>query len=105
MFFHEVISGDLSGDVVRARAVAFCVMTISRLFHSFNSRNARKSLFKLDIFTNKNHLSATGLSLAMQIIIVYILYLEEVFKVAPLAAKDWLTYFSFFALIFVVGGR
>ena len=101
-FSREVISGALSGDVARARTVAFCVMVISQLFHSFNCRNARLSLFKLGVFTNKKLLFATGLSLVMQITIVYIPYLEDVFKVTPLAARDWLTVFSFSALIFVV---
>ncbi|HJW86820.1 MAG TPA: cation-translocating P-type ATPase, partial [Candidatus Brocadiaceae bacterium] len=101
-FSHEVISGELSGDVARARTVAFCVMVVSQLFHSFNCRSVRLSLFKVGVFTNKKLLLATGISLAMQITIVYIPYLEDVFKVTPLAARDWLTVFGFSALIFVV---
>ncbi|MEK7776214.1 MAG: cation-translocating P-type ATPase C-terminal domain-containing protein, partial [Planctomycetota bacterium] len=101
-FSHEVISGTLSGDVARARTVAFCVMVVSQLFHSFNCRSVRLSLFKVGVFTNKKLLLATGLSLAMQITIVYIPYLEDIFKVTPLAIRDWITVFSFSALIFVV---
>lgn len=101
-FANEVLPCALSGDVARARTVAFCVMVISQLFHSFNCRNARLSLFKVGVFTNKKLLLATGLSLAMQITIVYIPYLENVFKVTPLGVRDWITVFGFSSLIFVV---
>ncbi|MBI5308792.1 MAG: cation transporting ATPase C-terminal domain-containing protein, partial [Planctomycetes bacterium] len=54
------------------------------------------------VFTNKKLLLATGLSLAMQITIVYIPYLEDVFKVTPLDIRDWMTVFGFSSLIFIV---
>ncbi|OHB42410.1 MAG: hypothetical protein A2Y11_06350 [Planctomycetes bacterium GWC2_39_26] len=101
-FTKEVIPCCLSGDIERSRTVAFCVMVVSQLFHSFNCRNARLSLFKVGIFTNKKLLLATGLSLAMQIAIVYTPYLENVFKVTPLDLKDWITIFGFSSFAFVV---
>ena len=101
-FTNEVLPCALSGDLDRARTVAFCVMVISQLFHSFNCRNARLSLFKVGVFTNKKLLLATGLSLAMQIAIVYTPYLENVFKVTPLDLKDWITVFGFSSFTFVI---
>ena len=77
-------------------------MVVSQLFHSFNCRNARLSLFKVGVFTNKKLLLATGLSLAMQIAIVYTPYLENVFKVTPLDLKDWITVFGFSSFTFVI---
>ena len=101
-FTNEVLPCALSGDLDRARTVAFCVMVISQLFHSFNCRNARLSLFKVGVFTNKKLLLATGLSLAMQIAIVYTPYLENVFKVTPLDLKDWVTVFGFSSFTFII---
>ncbi|MFO0795661.1 MAG: cation-translocating P-type ATPase, partial [Candidatus Brocadiaceae bacterium] len=66
------LGGKLLGDIERARTVAFCVMVISQLFHSFNCRNARRSLFEIGVLSNKKLLLATGLSLVMQVAIVYI---------------------------------
>ncbi|HHT9106561.1 MAG TPA: cation-translocating P-type ATPase [Candidatus Wujingus californicus] len=101
-FSKEVIPCCLSGDIERSRTVAFCVMVISQLFHSFNCRNTRRSLFAIGVFTNKKLLAATGLSLAMQTAIVYTPYLENVFKVTPLDLKDWITVFGFASIIFVI---
>lgn len=101
-FTNEVLPCALSGDLDLARTVAFCVMVISQLFHSFNCRNARLSLFKVGVFTNKKLLLATGLSLAMQIAIVYTPYLENVFKVTPLDLKDWVTVFGFSSFTFII---
>lgn len=105
-FLNEMIpcalGGTLHGDLDRARTVAFCVMVISQLFHSFNCRNARRSLFEIGAFTNKKLLLATGLSLAMQVAIVYIPYSEDIFNVTPLRLKDWIIVFGFSSLIFVI---
>ncbi|MCF6155640.1 MAG: cation-translocating P-type ATPase [Candidatus Brocadia sp.] len=94
--------GPLSGDLERARTVAFSVMVISQLFHSFNCRNAHRSLFMIGVFTNKKLLLATGFSLAMQVAIVYIPYSENIFKVIPLELKDWIAIFGFSTLVFII---
>ncbi|MCF6156947.1 MAG: cation-translocating P-type ATPase [Candidatus Brocadia sp.] len=105
-FLNELIpcclGGELFGDLDRARTVAFCVMVISQLFHSFNCRSARRSLFQIGVFTNKKLLLATGLSLVMQAAIVYIPYSEAVFKVVPLGLEDWIIVFGFSSLTFVI---
>ncbi|MEP9409820.1 MAG: cation-translocating P-type ATPase [Candidatus Brocadia sp.] len=92
----------LSGDIELARAVAFCVMVISQLFHSFNCRNINRSLFEIGVFSNKKLLLATGLSLAMQIAIVYTPFLEDIFRVRPLGFSDWIVVFGFSSLTFIV---
>ncbi len=103
-FLNELIpcalGGELHGNFERARTVAFCVMVISQLFHSFNCRNAWRSLFELGIFTNKKLLLATGLSLVMQVAIVHIPLFENVFKVTSLGLKDWIIVFGFSSFIF-----
>ncbi|GAN35314.1 MAG: cation-translocating P-type ATPase [Candidatus Brocadia sp. AMX2] len=105
-FLNELIpcclGGPLTGDLERARTAAFSVMVISQLFHSFNCRNAHRSLFKIGIFTNKKLLLATGFSLAMQVAIIYIPYSENVFKVMPLELKDWIAIFGFSTLVFII---
>ncbi|MDQ1271732.1 MAG: P-type Ca2+ transporter type [Planctomycetota bacterium] len=105
-FLNELIpccfGGHLSGNLERARTVAFTVMVVSQLFHSFNCRNAKRSLFEIGVFTNKKLLLAAGLSLAMQVAIIYIPYSEGIFKVTPLGLKDWIIVFGFSSLIFVI---
>ncbi|HHT9110639.1 MAG TPA: cation-translocating P-type ATPase [Candidatus Brocadiaceae bacterium] len=94
--------GEISGDVERARTVAFCVMVISQLFHSFNCRNTKRSLFEIGVFTNKKLLIAAGISFALQAAIVHSHYLEDIFKVTPLGFRDWLVVMGFSSFIFII---
>lgn len=95
------LGGTLKSDLDRSRTVAFSVMVVSQLFHSFNCRNARHSLFRIGVLSNKKLLLAAGISLAMQVAIVYIPYSEGIFKVTPLELQDWIIVFGFSSLTFV----
>ena len=101
-FRNEAAPNLLRGDIELARTIAFCVMVVSQLFHSFNCRNARRSLFDIGVFTNKKLLMATGLSVVMQVAIVYTPFFEDIFRVRPLGLNDWITVFGFSSLTFVI---
>jgi len=74
----------------RARTAAFVVLACSQLFHSFNCRSMVESLFKLGIFTNKNLVYATSVSFILQMSVVYVPFLQKVFKTEPLSLFDWI---------------
>ena len=73
----------------RARTAAFIVLSCSQLFHSYNCRSMTESLFKLGIFTNKKLILATSVSFFLQMAVVYMPFLQKVFKTEPLGAFDW----------------
>ena len=75
-------------DLARARTAALFALASSQLFHSLNCRSQRESLFKLGIFTNMKLIAAAGISLALQIAIIYIPFTQKVFKVEPLSPLD-----------------
>jgi Ca2+-transporting ATPase len=72
-----------------ARSAAFIVLACSQLFHSFNCRNMKVSLFKIGIFTNKSLIGATLLSFALQMMVIYTPFFQKVFKTVPLGLFDW----------------
>ncbi|MFA5096372.1 MAG: calcium-transporting P-type ATPase, PMR1-type [Candidatus Omnitrophota bacterium] len=74
----------------RARTAAFVVLACSQLFHAFNCRSATVSLFKLGVFTNMKLIYAAGLSFTLQMAVVYVPFLQRVFKTEPLGLFDWL---------------
>jgi len=74
----------------RARTAAFIVLSCSQLFHSFNCRSATESLFKIGVFTNKKLVLATFVSFLLQMAVVYIPFLQKVFKTTPLGLADWI---------------
>ena len=67
----------------RARTAALATLACSQLFHAFNCRSMQESLFKLGIFTNPQLVYATGLSFVLQMAIIYVPFLQPVFKTEP----------------------
>ena len=76
--------------VARARTAAFTVLSCSQLFHAFNCRSMRESLFRLGVFTNKKLILAAGISFLLQMAVVYTPVLQTVFKTENLGLLDWI---------------
>ncbi|MDD4182807.1 MAG: calcium-transporting P-type ATPase, PMR1-type [Candidatus Omnitrophica bacterium] len=75
--------------IERARTAAFIVLACSQLFHSFNCRNMTESLFKIGVFTNKKLILANFVSFFLLMAVVYVPFLQRVFKTEPLGSFDW----------------
>ena len=74
----------------RARTACFIVLACSQLFHSFNCRSMRDSIFTLGFFTNTKLIWATLISFVLQISVVYIPPLQVIFKTQSLTGNDWI---------------
>ncbi|MGE5508718.1 MAG: cation-translocating P-type ATPase [Chitinophagales bacterium] len=74
--------------VARARTIAFTTLVLAQLLYVFRCRDNPRG-FELQLFGNPALLAATGLSLAMQLAVIYLPPLARVFGTAPLAAPDW----------------
>jgi len=72
----------------RARTAALATLACSQLFHAFNCRSMKESLFKLKIFSNPQLVYATGLSFVLQMAIIYVPFLQPVFKTEPMSGLD-----------------
>ena len=72
----------------RARTVALAVLTCSELSHSFSCRNMKESLFKLGVFGNPGLFAANGISLLLQLAIIYVPFLQPIFKTQALGLTD-----------------
>ncbi|MDD5044426.1 MAG: calcium-translocating P-type ATPase, SERCA-type [Candidatus Omnitrophica bacterium] len=75
--------------VLRARTAAFVVLSCSQLFHSFNCRSTTESLFKIGVFSNKKLILANLVSFLLQMVAVYLPFLQRIFKTEPLGLFDW----------------
>jgi P-type Ca2+ transporter type 2C len=78
------------GGIARARTAAFIVLSCSQLFHAFNCRSQSESLFSIGVFTNKKLILANLVSFSLQMSVVYVPFLQTVFKTVPLGMFDWL---------------
>jgi len=76
--------------IERARTASFIVLACSQLFHSFNCRSTHESIFSLGFLTNTKLVYATLISFALQMAVVYIPFLQTIFKTQPLGWFDWI---------------
>ena len=82
---------DLSEDALRhARTMAFVVLSVSQLFHSFNMRHPEKSIFQIGLFTNKFLIGSVILGILLQEMVITIPVLRNIFDVFDLNSTDWL---------------
>ena len=88
----------LHDELTQARTVAFTVLVAAQLFHAFNCRSERRSIFSLGIFTNRALAMATAGSMALQVAIVCTPWTHAIFDVAALDTQHWLLAFGLGAL-------
>lgn len=86
--------------LVYAQTMAFLVLSFSQLVHAFNLRDERLSVFQIGIFANKLLLLSAGLGVLLQLVLISVPVLADMFRVVPLAAEDWIPVIvlSFFPL-------
>lgn len=74
----------------RARTVTFTTMVLAQLFHAFNCRSDRRSIFSIGVFSNRPLLWAVGISAALQVLIIVLPAAREVFKVSAFDSQHWI---------------
>jgi Ca2+-transporting ATPase len=75
--------------IERARTASFIVLACSQLFHSFNCRSSRESIFTLGFLSNIKLVYATLVSFLLQMAVVYVPFLQTIFRTQPLGLFDW----------------
>jgi Ca2+-transporting ATPase len=78
-----------SGSLTEARTLAFTTLVLAQLFNCFNARSDRVSAFH-HLFTNGVLWGAIGLSVVLQVAVVYVPFLNDAFGTARLGGRDWL---------------
>ena len=79
-----------SGSMHYAQTMAFTTLVFFQLFNAFNSRSDELSAFT-GLFRNKWLWGAVGISIVLQVIVVYAPFLQKAFGTVPLSATDWVT--------------
>ena len=74
--------------VERARTAALATLACSQLFHAFNCRSMRESIFRLKFSTNPHLVGAVVGSFLLQMAVIYVPFLQPIFKTQALSAVD-----------------
>jgi Ca2+-transporting ATPase len=80
---------DGSRELPYAQTLAFTTLMLFQLFNVLNARSDERTAFSR-LFTNRWLWAALGLSLALQLLVVYVPLLQRAFGTVPLAPRDWL---------------
>jgi Ca2+-transporting ATPase len=91
-----LIDGDLG--LSEARTMAFTVLVMAQLFNVFNSRSDTISAAS-HLFTNPWLWAAVGLSLSLQLVVIYLPVLNEAFDTRPLDVGQWFVCFSMASIV------
>ncbi len=75
------------GSAATASTMAFCTLTLSRLFHGFNCRS-RHSIFRLGFASNWYSLLAFLSGVILLSLVMFVPILGKLFSVAPLTASQ-----------------
>jgi Ca2+-transporting ATPase len=83
------------------QTVVFTVLTLSQLFHSLAIRSESASLFSIGLLSNRPMLGAVLFTLSMQMAVIYLPFLNELFHTQPLPMFDLMVCFMFSSLVLI----
>lgn len=83
------------------QSMVFTVLTLSQLGHVLAVRSERESLFSQGLLSNKPLFVVVLLSVGLQMAVLYVPWLHQVFKTAPLSAFELLLCFGLAGVLFV----
>lgn len=81
------------------RTIALSTLIMSQLFHVFECRSERHSIFEIKLFTNPYLVGAVLISIGLLCSILYIPFLGGIFHTVPLMLKHWTIVLFFSGII------
>ena len=79
----------LTAYMIGGTTMCFAVLALSQIVHSFNMRS-HQSLFKIGILSNKKLLLSGILCILLQVSVIAIPFLQDIFHTTALTPLDWL---------------
>ena len=87
-------------QIREARTMGFTILVFAQLFNALASRSSRKSAF-LGLFSNLWLWGAIGISILLQLLVIYVPFLGEAFGTVPLQPQSWLECIALASLVLV----
>ena len=88
-FLGEYVLSDPGEASAVANTMAFATLTLCQLFHAFDVRSERSSLFHIGVFSNPAMNKAFAAGLCMQLAVLCLPPLQTVFSTVPMDAPQW----------------
>ncbi len=75
---------------VKATTMSLTGIVMTQIGNGFACRTTRESIFRVGFHTNRLYLLGIATEVSLQVLIVYVPFLNRVFETAPISFKDWL---------------
>jgi P-type Ca2+ transporter type 2C len=82
------------------QTMVFTVLCISQMGHAMAIRSDWKSLFQQGVFSNKQLVGAVLLTLALQMAVIYVPFLQEIFRTQALTLEELLICVGLSSIVF-----
>ncbi|KAA8830144.1 cation-translocating P-type ATPase [Bifidobacterium tissieri] len=87
-------------QIVMARTMGFTILVFAQLFNALAARSADQTAFR-GMFSNKWLWGAIALSIVLQLLVIYVPFLNVAFGTTPLDPHQWLECLGLAALVLV----
>ena len=88
-FLGEYVLSDPGEAYQAANTMAFATLTLCQLFHAYDVRSEERSLFHIGVFSNPAMNRAFLAGLGMQLAVLCLPPLQEIFQTVPLDPLEW----------------
>ena len=79
-----------TADVGLARTGGFVTLVLSQLIHVFECKSETRNIFRIPLFSNMFLVISVICSLIMTLGVIYIPFLQNIFKTVPLGINEWM---------------
>ena len=100
LFTDRSIGGTHEFQMIEARTMGFTILVFAQLFNAISSRSARQSAF-VGLFSNKWLWGAIGLSVVLQLVVIYVPFLNSAFGTTPLGPWAWVECICLAAVVLI----
>jgi Ca2+-transporting ATPase len=83
------------------QTIVFTTLTLSQMGNALALRSERESIFKIGFLSNKSLLTAVLLTLVLQLAVIYLPFLQSIFKTNPLSWQELLISLVLSTIVFL----
>ena len=98
-FYYALLAGAGEGE---ARSIAMSAIVFMEIVYIFSSRSLNKAAIGKGFFSNKWVFAGAGLTLLLQMSVIYLPVMNSLFKTEPIALVGWLPILAAAGALFVI---
>lgn len=97
-----LFSLNYEADLAKAWTISLTTLAAFQWFNAWNCRSEKKSIFRMNPFSNKFLLGATFIVISLQLLAVYNPFMQKVLRTVPLNGREWMIVISVAFSIIIV---